>query len=204
MTSLWPPILEDVLSRISIFSLAGAHQRNVQLPGTGSAAGFAGKMTDTETFFSFTSYNTPTGIYRYDMRTGQSELIRQPTIDFDPEDYHVEQVFYASKDGTRIPMFLAHRKGLKRDGDNPTLLYGYGGFSISLTPYFSVSRLAWMEMGGIMAIANLRGGGEYGEDWHLAGKLEKKQNVFDDFIAAAEWLVQQKIYAARAARDSRW
>ena len=184
--------LEDVLSRVSIFSLAGAHQRDVSLPGTGSAAGFAGKNADTETFYSFTSYNTPTGIYRYNMRTGQSQLIRQPKVDFDPEDYHVEQVFYASKDGTRIPMFLAYRKGIERDGDNPTLLYGYGGFSISLTPYFSVSRLAWMEMGGIMAIANLRGGGEYGEEWHLAGKLEKKQNVFDDFIAAAEWLVQHK------------
>ena len=184
--------LEDVLSRVSIFSLAGAHQRDVSLPGTGSAAGFAGKNADTETFYSFTSYNTPTGIYRYDMHTGKSQLIRQPKVDFDPEDYHVEQVFYASKDGTRIPMFLAYRKGIERDGDNPTLLYGYGGFSISLTPYFSVSRLAWMEMGGIMAIANLRGGGEYGEEWHLAGKLEKKQNVFDDFIAAAEWLVQHK------------
>ena len=185
--------LEDVLSRVGIFSLAGAHQRDVKLSGMGSAAGFAGKMTDTETFFSFTSYNTPTGIYRYDMRTGQSRLIRQPKVDFDPEDYLVEQVFYASKDGTRIPMFLAYRKGLEWDGNNPTLLYGYGGFSVSLTPYFSVSRLAWMEMGGIMAIANLRGGGEYGEDWHLAGKLDKKQNVFDDFIAAAEWLVQQKV-----------
>jgi prolyl oligopeptidase len=126
------------------------------------------------------------------MTTGERQLFRQPQVDFDPEAYQTQQVFYASKDGTRIPMFITHKKGIKLDGNNPTYLYAYGGFNISLTPSFSVSNLVWLEMGGIYAVPNLRGGGEYGEDWHQAGMKDKKQNVFDDFIAAAEWLIAQK------------
>lgn len=181
--------LEDVVSRVKVFALDGTFQRDVPLPGVGSAGGFGGKATDTETFFSFASFNTPASVYRCDMQSGEVSLVRQPEVAFDPDDYTVKQIFYKSKDGTRVPMFVAHRSDVEIDGNAPTLLYGYGGFSISLPPYFSVSRLAWMEMGGVMAVANLRGGGEYGEAWHLAGKLDKKQNVFDDFIAAAEWLI---------------
>jgi len=184
--------LENVVSRVRLFSLSGDEQGDVELPGVGTIGGFGGDPDDTETFYVFTSFNTPASIYRYDFQSGESELIRQPDVAFDPNDYTVNQVFYDSKDGTRVPMFLAHRKDIKLDGNNPTLLYGYGGFSIPLTPSFAVSRLAWMEMGGVAAVANLRGGGEYGEEWHLAGKLDQKQNVFDDFIAASEWLIENK------------
>ena len=163
----------------------------VELPGIGSAGGFGGRWEDTETFYSYSSFGTPSQIHRYDVATGESKLIRSPAIDADLDGYETEQVFYESRDGTRIPMFITHRKGIEKNGDNPTLLYGYGGFNISLTPGFSSSRLAWLEMGGMLAIPNLRGGGEYGRDWHLAGTKEKKQNVFDDFIAAAEWLVAE-------------
>ena len=141
--------------------------------------------TDKETFYSFTGFTTPTTIYRYDMTTGKSTIFRQPKVEFNPRDYETKQVFYTSKDGTKVPMFITHKKGLKLDGTNPTYLYGYGGFNISLTPAFSVGNLVWMEMGGVYAQPNLRGGGEYGEDWHQAGMKLKKQNVFDDFIAAA-------------------
>ncbi|WP_456446724.1 prolyl oligopeptidase family serine peptidase, partial [Thiolapillus sp.] len=161
----------------------------LKLPGMGSAGGFYGKRTDKETFYSWTSFNTPARIYHLDMSTGHSSLFKAPRLKFDPNDYVTRQVFYKSKDGTRIPMFISHRKDLKPDGKTPTLLYGYGGFNISLTPWFSVSRLVWMEAGGIYAVANLRGGGEYGEQWHKAGTKTRKQNVFDDFIAAGEWLV---------------
>lgn len=183
--------LKDAYTTIRIFSLEGELVRQVVLPGIGSAGGFDGKPEDTETFYSFTSFTVPPAIYRYDMVTGESTLYRQPEVDFDPDAYTTTQVFYASQDGTRIPMFITHKKGIELNGQNPTLLYGYGGFSISLTPSFSVSNLVWMEMGGVYAVPNLRGGGEYGEDWHLAGTKLNKQNVFDDFIAAAEWLIAE-------------
>ncbi|MBE9113381.1 S9 family peptidase [Nodosilinea sp. LEGE 07298] len=183
--------LKDAYTTIRIFSLTGELVRQVVLPGIGSAGGFDGKREDTETFYSFTSFTVPPAIYRYDMVTGESTLYRQPEVDFDPDAYATTQVFYASKDGTRVPMFITHKKGIELNGQNPTLLYGYGGFSISLTPSFSVSNLVWMEMGGVYAMPNLRGGGEYGEDWHLAGTKLNKQNVFDDFVAAAEWLIAE-------------
>jgi prolyl oligopeptidase len=189
--------LQDARSQIKIYALDGTFVREVELPGIGSVGGFSGKRYDTETFCTFTSFTTPTTIYRYDMTTGESQLFRQPQVDFDPEAYQTQQVFYRSKDGTRIPMFITHKKGIKLDGNNPTYLYAYGGFNISLTPSFSVSNLVWLEMGGIYAVPNLRGGGEYGEDWHQAGMKDKKQNVFDDFIAAAEWLIAQK-YTSKA------
>jgi prolyl oligopeptidase len=166
--------------------------RVVDLPGIGTAAGFGGKRTETETFYSFSSFATPPSIYRYDLITGKSMLFRQAQVKFDPSLYEVKQIFYSSKDGTKVPMFIAHKRGIKLDGNNPTLLYGYGGFNIPLTPVFSVSRLQWMEMGGVFALANLRGGGEYGDAWHRAGTKLQKQNVFDDFIAAGEYLIQEK------------
>ncbi|MFK0732274.1 MAG: prolyl oligopeptidase family protein [Gloeotrichia echinulata GP01] len=181
--------LKDAHSQIKIFDLTGAFVREVELPGVGSAGGFGGKRHDTETFYSFTSFTTPGTIYRYDMVTGKSELFRQPKVDFNPDDYETQQIFYHSKDGTKLPMFITHKKGIKLDGNNPTYLYAYGGFNASITPSFSVSNLVWMEMGGVYAVPNIRGGGEYGEEWHQAGMKEKKQNVFDDFIAAGEWLV---------------
>jgi prolyl oligopeptidase len=184
--------LKDAHSSIKAFDLTGKLVREVELPGLGSAGGFGGKRKDTETYYSFSSYTVPTTIYRYDLVTGQSGVWKKPTVDFNPDDYESKQVFYASKDGTKIPLFITHRKGLKLDGKNPTYLYGYGGFNISLTPYFSVRDLVWMEMGGVLAVANLRGGGEYGEEWHDAGRLAKKQNVFDDFVGAAEWLIASK------------
>jgi prolyl oligopeptidase len=184
--------LQDARSQIKIYALDGTFVREVELAGIGSAGGFGGKRYDTETFYTFTSFTTPATIYRYDLTTGESKLFRQPEVDFDPEAYQTEQVFYPSKDGTKIPMFITHKKGIKLDGNNPTYLYAYGGFNISLTPSFSVSNVVWLEMGGIYAVPNLRGGGEYGEEWHQAGMKNKKQNVFDDFIAAAEWLIAQK------------
>jgi prolyl oligopeptidase len=184
--------LKDARSSIKIFDLNGSFVREVELPGIGSAGGFDGKRYDTETFYSFTSFTTPATIYRYDMVSGESTLFRQPKVDFNPNNYETKQVFYKSKDGTQVPMFITHKKGLQLDENNPTYLYGYGGFNVSLTPSFSVSRLVWMEMGGVYAVANLRGGGEYGEEWHEAGTKLNKQNVFDDFIAAAEWLISNK------------
>jgi prolyl oligopeptidase len=181
--------LKDAHTQIKTFALDGTYLGAIPLPGLGSASGFGGKRYDTETFYTFTSFTTPPTIYRYDFTTGRSTLFRQPQVDFDPQAYEVQQVFYPSKDGTRIPMFLVHRRGLARTGDHPTLLYGYGGFGISLTPSFSVGLVAWLEMGGVYAQPNLRGGGEYGEAWHQAGTKLNKQKVFDDFIAAAEWLV---------------
>jgi prolyl oligopeptidase len=184
--------LKDAHTQVNIFDVKGKLVRKLQLPGLGSASGFGGKRKDKETFYSFTSFTTPTTIYRYDMTTGESQVFRRPKVDFNPDDYQTEQVFYVSKDGTRIPMFLSSKKGLKRDGGNPTNLYGYGGFNIPLTPAFSPANLVWMELGGLYAQPNLRGGGEYGEEWHQAGTKLKKQNVFDDFIAAAEWLIDHK------------
>ncbi|MFO5491216.1 MAG: prolyl oligopeptidase family serine peptidase [Cuspidothrix sp.] len=184
--------LQDAHSQIKIFDLQGNLITEVELPGIGSVSGFSGKRHDTETFYSFTSFTTPGTIYRYDMKIGKSEIFRQPQVDFNADDYETKQIFYTSKDGTKLPMFITHKKGIKLDGNNPTYLYGYGGFNISLTPSFSVSLLIWLEMGGVYAVPNLRGGGEYGEEWHKGGMKEKKQNVFDDFIAAAEWLITSK------------
>lgn len=181
--------LKDAKTQVNIHSMAGDFVREVEFPGIGSASGFGGKRGDTETFYSFASFATPPTIYRYDLVTGKSTLFRQAEVKFNPDDYETKQVFYPSKDGTKVPMFIVHRKGLKLDGSNPTLLYGYGGFNIALTPRFSISRLGWMELGGVFAMANLRGGGEYGEKWHKAGTKLQKQNVFDDFIAAGEWLI---------------
>jgi prolyl oligopeptidase len=181
----------DVLSQVDVFDLTGKPLSTVALPGKGTADGFSGDQSDKETFFVFTSYNRPTSVYRYDVLADATEKIREPQVTFDPERFAVEQVFYKSKDGTRVPMMLAYRKELSLDDPHPTLLYGYGGYSISLTPAFRPEYIAWMEMGGVLAVANLRGGGEYGEEWHLAGKTTKKQNVFDDFIAAAEWLTTE-------------
>jgi prolyl oligopeptidase len=184
--------LKDAYTQFKIYDLNGKFVRNIELPGIGTAGGFGGKRYDTEAFYSFSSYNAPPTIYRYDFKTNKSEIFRKSDVKFNPNDYEVKQVFYNSKDGTKIPMFIVHKKGLKLDGNNPTLLYAYGGFNVSLTPGFSVSRVAWMEMGGVYAVANLRGGGEYGEEWHEAGTKLKKQNVFDDFIAAAEYLIKEK------------
>ncbi len=189
--------LKDAYSQIRIYSRDGKFIRNVELPGIGSAGGFGGRREDTETFYTYSSYNAPPTIYRYDMKTGNSTLFRKAEVDFDSSAYEVKQVFYPSKDGTKIPMFIVAKKGIKLDGTNPTLLYGYGGFNISMTPGFSVSRLVWLEMGGVYAVANLRGGGEYGEKWHMAGTKANKQNVFDDFISAAEWLIANKYTSSR-------
>lgn len=183
--------MQDVVSRVRRFGLDGTSLGEVKLPGIGSVGGFGGKPEDTETFFSFTSYATPTSIYRYDLTSGEVEQIRAPEVDFAPTEYEVRQAFFASKDGTRVPIIVTHRKGLNLNGSNPTLLYGYGGFNISITPGFSIERAVWMEQGGVLAVANMRGGGEYGEAWHKAGKTVNKQNVFDDFIAAAEWLIDE-------------
>jgi prolyl oligopeptidase len=181
--------LKDARSVVKLYRTDGRFVRDVDLPGIGSAWGFGGKRRDTETFYAYTSFTTPTTLYRYDLKTGKSTRFRKPEVDVDPSRFETKQAFYTSKDGTRIPMFITHRKGLVLDGKNPTYLYGYGGFNVSLTPSFSVSNLVWMEQGGVYAMPNLRGGGEYGQDWHQAGTKLKKQNVFDDFIAAAEWLI---------------
>jgi prolyl oligopeptidase len=181
--------LKDARSQIKIYEINGNFVREVELPGIGSVGGLNGKRTDTETFYIFTSFTTPGTIYRYNMVTGKSTVFRQPEVDFNADNYETKQIFYKSKDGTQVPMFIVHKKGIKLDGNNPTYLYGYGGFNVSLTPTFSVSSLVWMEMGGVYAIPNIRGGGEYGEAWHQAGIKDKKQNVFDDFISAAEWLI---------------
>ncbi len=184
--------LRDASARIAVFSKAGKLEREVKLPGLGSAGGFGGKWTDDETFYWFTSFSYPVTVFRYDLKSFQSSSVFVPKVQFDPEKYETKQVFYRSKDGTRVPMFLTHKKGIALDGSNPTLLYGYGGFQIPLTPGFSVANLVWMEMGGVFAMANLRGGGEYGKSWHDAGRLKNKQNVFDDFFAAAQWLVANR------------
>ena len=184
--------LKDAHSLVKLFKPDGSPDGEIALPGIGSAGGFTGKREDRETFYSFTSFTTPTSIFRYNFDNRQSQLLFQPKVKFNPDDYTTEQVFYNSADGTRIPMFISYKKGMKRDEQNPTYLYGYGGFDISEMPSFSPANLVWMEMGGIFALANLRGGGEYGEKWHEAGMLHVKQNVFDDFIAAAQYLIENK------------
>ena len=184
--------LKDAYTQIKIYDTKGNHVRDVKLPGIGSAGGFGGKRMDTETFYSYSSYNAPPTIYRYDMKIGKSELFRQAKVKFDPSTIEVKQQFYTSKDGTKVPMFIVHKKGIKLDGNNPTLLYGYGGFNQPMTPGFNVARLPWLEMGGVYVVANIRGGSEYGKTWWENGAKLKKQNVFDDFIGAAEWLIANK------------
>ena len=181
--------LRDARNVVKVFALDGTFEREVELPGIGSSYGFGGRREDTETFFGFTSYSNPGSVYRYDIATGEATLFKKPEVRFNPDDYETKQIFYTSRDGTRVPMFITHKRGLQPNGKLPTLLYGYGGFNISLTPSFSVANLVWMEMGGVYAVPNLRGGGEYGEAWHQAGTKLRKQNVFDDFITAAEWLI---------------
>ena len=183
--------LHDAHSRLQVFDLDGTPRSEVALPTLGAVGGLSGHADDAEMFYSFTSFLYPPTIFRYDFATGRSTVYRKPQLSFDPSAYVTEQIFYTSKDGTRVPMFITHRKDLKLDGSNPTLLYAYGGFDINITPSFSPSRLAWLEMGGVYAVPNLRGGGEYGEDWHRAGMFGRKQNVFDDFIAAAEYLIDR-------------
>jgi len=185
--------LEHASTRVRMYRLDGSPAGEVALPGLGAASGFTGRRADTETFYSFTSFTTPTEIHRLDLKRGEDTVFHRPRIAFDRSAYETSQSFYASKDGTKVPIFVTHRKGMIRDGRNPTLLYGYGGFNISITPFFSPATLVWLEMGGVYAVANIRGGGEYGEEWHEAGTKLRKQNVFDDFIAASEWLIREKI-----------
>lgn len=182
----------DAVSAIKQYDYSGKLVRNIQLPGIGTAGGFGGKKTEKVLYYSFTNYTTPGSTYSFDPKSGDSKVYQTPKIDFNSKNYESKQVFYTSKDGTKIPMIITHKKGLKLDGKNPTILYGYGGFNISLTPSFSISNAVWMENGGIYAVANLRGGGEYGKKWHVAGTKMQKQNVFNDFIAAAEYLISEK------------
>lgn len=189
--------MHDAHSVVRRYSLTGKLLGTVETPGLGSVRGLRGKREHRETFYSFNSYTDPYSIYRYDFESGKSSVFRKPNVKFDPSRFESKQVFYKSKDGTRIPMFIVSRKGLALDGNNPTLLYAYGGFNISLLPRFSSSTIAWLELGGVYAVANLRGGGEYGEAWHEAGKNHRKQNVFDDFIAGAEWLIEHKYTSSK-------
>ncbi|WP_345235967.1 prolyl oligopeptidase family serine peptidase [Hymenobacter saemangeumensis] len=180
--------LHDASSQVKVYTEQGKFLHDVSLPAIGTASGFGGRRADKATYYAFTSFTYPTTIYKYDIGTNTSTVFRAPKVDVNPADYETTQVFYKSKDGTKVPMFIVHKKGLKLDGKNPTYLYAYGGFNVSLTPGFSVARMLWLESGGILAVPNLRGGGEYGEAWHKAGMTPHKQNVFDDFIAAAEYL----------------
>jgi prolyl oligopeptidase len=184
--------LQDARSAMKAYDLDGRLIREIELPGIGTVGGFGGKRADKITHYAFTSFTTPGAIYHYDVASGRSTLWKQPKVDFDASPYETKQVFVKSRDGTKVPMFIVHKKGIKLDGANATLLYGYGGFDISLTPNFSIGRAIWLEMGGVYALANLRGGGEYGAEWHLAGTKLRKQNVFDDFIACAEWLQKEQ------------
>lgn len=199
--ALWPTAgggkifanyLKDAASLIKQYDRNGELEREIELPGVGSAGGFSAKLEDKDLYYSFTNYVYPTTIYRYDIASGESTVYQESKVNFDPSKYESEQVFYTSKDGTKIPMIITYKKGIELDGTNPTMLYGYGGFNISMTPSFSTSNIILLEQGGIYAVANLRGGGEYGEKWHLAGTKLSKQNVFDDFIAAAEYLIDKK------------
>jgi prolyl oligopeptidase len=189
---LFAQYLKDAASQVKVYSPDGKFVRDVALPGVGTAAGFAGRYSDAETFFSYTSLTAPSEIYRYELASGKATLFKRPRTRFNPDEFETRQAFVTSKDGTKFPIFIAHRKGLKLDGNNPTILYGYGGFNISLTPAYNVTAATWMKMGGVYVSASLRGGGEYGAEWHEAGTLLRKQNVFDDFIAAAEWLIANK------------
>lgn len=184
--------MHDAYTKIKIFETSGKSVRDVELPGIGTAGGFGGKRKDSETFYSFSSYNAPPTIYQYNMKTGKSQVFRTTKVRFDPTAYEVKQVFYPSKDGTKVPMFLTYKKGTKLDGTNPTILYGYGGFNIPSTPGFSIARIPWLEMGGVYAVACIRGGSEYGKDWWKGGSRLNKQNVFDDFAYAGKWLIANK------------
>ncbi len=183
--------LKDALSVVEQIDLTGKLVRKIGLPGAGTASGFSGKLEEKTLYYTFTNYIYPPTIYAYDVASGKSTLHKKPDVKFNPEDFVSKQVFYTSKDGTKVPMMITHKKGLKLNGKNPAMLYGYGGFNISLTPAFSTSNIVWLENGGVYAVPNLRGGGEYGEKWHLAGTKMNKQNVFDDFIAAAEYLIKE-------------
>jgi prolyl oligopeptidase len=189
---LFVSYLKDVTTRVYVYSFAGKMEREVKLPALGNASGFGGEMQDKSVFYTFTSFTFPPVIYEYNIATGTSTVFRKPDVKFNPDDYVTEQVFYPSKDGTKIPMFIVYKKGLNKNGMNPTLLTGYGGFNIASNPSFSATRISWLEQGGVYALANLRGGSEYGEKWHTAGMRFNKQNVFDDFISAAEFLIQKK------------
>jgi len=189
---LFANYLKDVTSRIYSYDFDGKLLGEVKLPALGNAGGFGGEKTDQFTFYSFSSFNYPATIFKYEIATGKTEVFQKPALAFDPAAYTVEQVFYPSKDQTKIPMFIVYKKGLNKNGKNPTILYGYGGFNISTTPAFSAALIPWLEQGGVYAVANIRGGAEYGEKWHQAGMKLKKQNVFDDFIAAGEFLNKNK------------
>lgn len=184
--------LKDATSLVQQYDYSGKLERSIDLPDVGTASGFSAKENETELYYSFTSYIYPPTIYKYTINSGESSEYKKAGVDFDPSLYESKQVFYQSKDGTKIPMIITYKKGIQLDGNNPTLLYGYGGFNISLSPSFSTSNIILLEQGGVYAVANLRGGGEYGEKWHIAGTKMQKQNVFDDFIAAAEYLIQSK------------
>ncbi|MCW0484036.1 prolyl oligopeptidase family serine peptidase [Gaoshiqia sediminis] len=183
--------MKDARSEVEVYAYDGTFEYTIQLPGVGSAGAFSGKKDENLAFYSYTSFNTPGEIYQYDFAKKESSLYFRPEVKFNPDDYQVKQEFYQSKDGTRVPLFIVHKKGIELNGQNPALLYGYGGFNISLTPSFSSTRMVFLENGGVLAVANLRGGGEYGEEWHKAGTKLQKQNVFDDFIAAAEYLIAE-------------
>ena len=189
--------MKDAHSDVRRFDLKGKSLGTIALPGLGTASGFSGRTFDDETFYVFSSYTTPPSVFRYDLKGNKNSVVRAPKVAFDPAQYETRQVFYTSKDGTRVPMFLTAKKGLAQNGANPTILYGYGGFNIPLQPAFSPALIAWIERGGVYAVANLRGGGEYGRDWHEAGMKLRKQNVFDDFIAAAEYLIHEKYTSPR-------
>ncbi|TDE45524.1 S9 family peptidase [Flavobacterium rhamnosiphilum] len=184
--------MKDAVSVVKQYDYSGKLVREIKLPGVGTAGGFGGKKKEKTLYYSFTNYITPGSTFSFEPQTGTSAVYQKPKVDFDSEQYESKQVFYTSKDGTKIPMIITHKKGLKLDGTNPTMLYGYGGFNVSLTPSFSIANAVWMENGGVYAVPNLRGGGEYGKKWHDAGTKMQKQNVFDDFIAAAEYLIAQK------------
>ena len=188
---LFAEYMVDAVSEVKQYDYNGKLVRDIELPGVGNAGGFGAKDEDKELYYSFTNYKTPGSIYKYDIENGTSELYWKPSIEFNSDDYVSEQVFYNSKDGTKIPMIITHKKGIEMNGKNPTILYGYGGFNVSLNPSFSIANAVWMEQGGVYAVPNLRGGGEYGKEWHKAGTKFKKQNVFDDFIAAAEYLIEK-------------
>ncbi|HEX6833911.1 MAG TPA: prolyl oligopeptidase family serine peptidase, partial [Rudaea sp.] len=185
--------MKDAHSNVRVFDLKGKPIGAIDLPGLGTATGFTGRIRDTETFYTYTSYTAPPTVFRYDLKNKKNSVFRAPKVAFDPAQFETRQVFYTSKDGTRVPMFITAKKGTPQNGANPTILYGYGGFNIPLQPAYSPALLAWIERGGVYAVANLRGGGEYGRDWHEAGMKLRKQNVFDDFIAAAEYLIAEKI-----------